>query len=122
MEGRTMKGKLLYFTIGLLAGVGLMACSEDDAAGDRTLGPEPDHPPQVTITRPADRSFFQILSRIEFEGLAIDSEGDQIPGQNLTWASSISDSIGEGTSFERRLSEGHHIITLTAKWTVLTAT
>ncbi len=75
----------------------------------------PDSPPTVTITSPADGSTFNKGDTITFTGSATDPEDGALTGSSLVWTSSIDGQIGTGESFTKNdLSVGTHTITLTA--------
>jgi hypothetical protein len=72
-------------------------------------------PPTPSITYPEDRSEYDVDDFIVFNGMATDPEDGNLSGASLTWTSSKDGVIGSGTSFtSNTISEGTHVITLTA--------
>jgi len=70
----------------------------------------------VVIHTPTDGEQFESGDEITFTGSAMDPLEGELSGDSLVWRSSIDGNIGTGTEFIRDdLSEGTHIITLTAK-------
>jgi len=73
------------------------------------------NPPTANITNPSDRSEFEKGAYIVFNGSGVDQEDGNLSGVSLLWTSSKDGPIGNGTSLTiHTLSEGTHIITLTA--------
>lgn len=69
----------------------------------------------VKIITPPDGEHFEVGELITFTGLAQDFKDGNLSGDSLVWESSIDGQIGTGKEFtEDTLSEGTHIITLTA--------
>lgn len=76
---------------------------------------EPNEPPTPTIAGPADGQTFSVGQTVTFEGSATDPEQGPLPGTSLVWASSLDGQLGSGASLQRSdLSEGVHVVTLTA--------
>jgi len=71
--------------------------------------------PFVTITSPQNGATFGFGETITFSGSAKDFGTGELTGGSLVWTSDQDGQIGTGTTFTRNdLSEGTHIITLTA--------
>jgi hypothetical protein len=71
--------------------------------------------PVVSITSPQDMSTFTSGDPITFTGTAADVEDGDISGDDLVWDSDTDGLIGTGNTFTKSdLSEGDHIISLTA--------
>ena len=69
----------------------------------------------VKIITPSDGKHFEVGKEISFKGLARDFKDGALSEDSLVWESSIDGQIGTGKEFtEDTLSEGTHIITLTA--------
>ena len=81
------------------------------AAVGEASPPEPDQPPTVTITSPADGSTFDPGSSINFQGTVTDPEDGNI-ANSLVWTSSRDGQIGTGGNFSKTLSGGIHTITV----------
>jgi hypothetical protein len=74
----------------------------------------PAAPPLVTITNPADGSFFTVVEVILFEGTAEDADDGDLSG-SLVWESDIDGVLSPGgASFTTTLSVGTHTITASA--------
>lgn len=69
--------------------------------------------PSATITLPEDGALYYADQTIQFSGSAFDWD-EQIPDANLTWSSSIDGELGTGPAITTSLSQGEHVITLTA--------
>lgn len=72
------------------------------------------NPPEAKIISPSDSSTFTTDEAIQFTGSSVDAEDGHLTGASLVWESDISGPLGEGESFSRSLSEGEHLITLSA--------
>lgn len=70
--------------------------------------------PVVRIENPKNYSKFKVKEEITFQGKATDLEDEELSGKSLIWTSDVDGHIGEGNSFKVTLSEGSHIIILTA--------
>ena len=71
--------------------------------------------PTATITAPTDGSSFNKGDTITLSGTATDAEDGALTGSSLSWTSSLTGTIGTGTSLAlSTLSSGTHSITLTA--------
>ena len=71
--------------------------------------------PKVGITSPENGAVFAPGTAITFTGLATDHEDGVLTGAALVWTSDRDGQIGTGNTFTRSdLSEGTHLITLTA--------
>jgi len=69
----------------------------------------------VIILNPHNGDQFEVGKEISFKGLARDLKDGALSEDSLVWESSIDGQIGTGKEFtEDNLSEGTHIITLTA--------
>ena len=78
------------------------------------LSPGKNTPPVVTILAPDASTPVSQTSELQFKGECSDAEDGLLTNESLVWSSSIDGIIGSGSSFVRRLSLGHHRITLTA--------
>jgi hypothetical protein len=86
-----------------------------DAAGAPLLhieySTQPNDPPSVSISAPANGAAFPEGQSISFSGSASDNEDGNLTG-SLAWTSSLDGPIGSGGSFARSdLSPGSHTIT-----------
>jgi hypothetical protein len=80
-----------------------------------TTGAAVNQPPTALIEAPADGSQYALGDMIRFSGSGNDPEEGALGGDALTWSSDLGGRIGTGSSFSTgQLSEGTHIITLTA--------
>ncbi len=71
--------------------------------------------PAVTITSPHDGDVFAVGEEITFSGTATDRTTGTLPDEVLIWTSDRDGEIGQGGTFTSSvLSEGVHIITLSA--------
>ena len=70
--------------------------------------------PVAIIENPKTGSNFKIGEKVTFKGKATDLEDGKLSGKSLIWISDVDGHIGEGNSFSAALSEGSHIIMLTA--------
>lgn len=71
--------------------------------------------PTVTIASPADEANFDAGATVRLEGSATDPEEGALTGEALEWGSDLDGPIGTGgTVTTDALSEGHHVVTLTA--------
>lgn len=95
---------LTCFTIAFLT-----ACGSGDGGG----GSNPNQPPIAEITS-GNGSFYTLSDSISFSGTGTDPEDGILSGSSLVWSSDIDGEIGTGESFSTNLSEGTHVITLTA--------
>ena len=89
-----------------LYGYGLVDAAEAVGAPP----PQPNEPPIVSITSPADGAAFNLGDTIFFEGTASDTEDVDLTA-SLVWTSNIDSEIGTGGSFSTTLSNGTHTIT-----------
>jgi len=72
--------------------------------------------PRASILGPESGSSFSAGEVILFQGLAMDLEDVEIPGDRLTWNSSLDGDLGSGHLLSgRELSEGLHTISLTVE-------
>jgi len=71
-----------------------------------------DNPPLVQIDRPIDGSLW--LSPAMVNGYALDPEDGPLSGASLAWSSSLDGVLGSGSPLLASLTEGQHILTLTA--------
>lgn len=97
----------------------VLASDGFDSDTDTSDGPfsVPNSSPQVFILSPDDESLFLGTQSILFEGEAVDREDQKLTGSSLEWESDRDGPLGTGeilTSKATQLSEGRHIITLTA--------
>ena len=75
---------------------------------------DPMLPPTILIQSPVGGGPYSTEVNVELRGSAIDGEDRAIEGNRLAWRSDLAGSLGSGASLEVRLSEGNHVITLTA--------
>ena len=74
-----------------------------------------DGPPIVEILAPSVDTVVKVGDAVTFAGTATDHVEGAIPGDSLTWTSSVDGSLGTGASIvTSTLSVGDHVITLTA--------
>jgi hypothetical protein len=71
---------------------------------------EPNAPPTVSITAPADGASFNEGDTISFTGTANDTEDGDVTA-DLVWESDLDGPIGTGGSFSSVLSPGTHTVT-----------
>ncbi|MBR9682354.1 MAG: S8 family serine peptidase, partial [Candidatus Aenigmarchaeota archaeon] len=72
--------------------------------------------PTVEINNPLDGQMFSYGEEIEFFGMGIDPQDGMLVNDSIVWESSLDGAIGNGESLKiDSLSEGTHIITLTAE-------
>lgn len=73
-------------------------------------------PPRASILGPDSGSSFSASEVVVFKGLAMDLEDMKIPGDDLTWTSSLDGALGSGhTIGGQNLASGLHTVTLTVK-------
>jgi len=70
--------------------------------------------PVVRIESPKNNSKFKLKEEITFKGKVTDLEDGELLGEALIWTSDMDGRIGQGNSFRAVLSEGVHIVILTA--------
>ncbi len=70
--------------------------------------------PRVTITNPTDGAQVDPAVSVAFDGSATDPEDGVLPGNRLTWSSSLQGALGTGEHVDATLNAGAHTITLTA--------
>ena len=70
--------------------------------------------PIVFIITPSDGEQFATGALILFTGYARDLQEGDIPSASLAWKSSIDGEIGTGILLPATLTDGEHVITLTA--------
>jgi len=70
--------------------------------------------PIVVIITPSDGEQFATGALIVFTGYARDLQEGDIPSASLAWTSSIDGEIGTGLLLPATLTDGEHVITLTA--------
>jgi len=75
--------------------------------------PSRNTPPVVTIISPGNNSQFNSGTSIHFAGTAIDKEDGDL-SLKLVWKSSKDGYLFTGSSFDRTLSDGTHIVTASA--------
>jgi hypothetical protein len=72
--------------------------------------------PIVTITAPVDGMVFPAGTPVPLEGSASDLEDGALSGDSLSWSSDKAGTLGTGRKVDTlNLSEGNHVITLTAR-------
>lgn len=81
---------------------------------DKDDPPALGEPPLVTIDEPADGGSINTPSAVRMVGRAEDEEDGTLEGDALVWASDIDGELGVGASLTIGLSEGPHLLTLTA--------
>ena len=77
----------------------------------------PNHAPNADISWPMDDSVFAGDQQVSLEGSGTDREDGVLPGTSLEWRSDIDGFLGTGRNLLRtanELSEGNHILTLSA--------
>jgi hypothetical protein len=73
--------------------------------------------PVVVIDAPGNNVLFSSVQDVQFLGAAFDPENGALGGPSLTWTSSLDGPLGTGAELNRNaatLSEGTHVVTLTA--------
>lgn len=70
--------------------------------------------PVVRIEGPKNHSNFKVKEEITFKGKATDLEDGELLDGVLIWTSDMDGRIGQGNSFNAVLSQGFHIVILTA--------
>ena len=70
------------------------------------------NPPIAVIQRPFDGGTYKAGEEITFKGVGIDLEDDP-SDLTLLWTSSIDGTLGNTTTFNKALTKGTHVITLT---------
>ncbi len=70
--------------------------------------------PVVRIKKPRNYSKFEPEEEIPFEAKVTDLEDGDLSGEALIWTSDMDGRIGQGNSFSAVLSQGSHIVILTA--------
>ncbi len=71
-------------------------------------------PEQLLISYPVDGASFDEGEIINFAGSAFDAEDGALRGSALLWKSDIDGYIGSGAGFSTSLSQGEHIISMSA--------
>jgi hypothetical protein len=84
------------------------ACSDDSGTEPSALTVA------AEISSPGEGSTHVEGDDIQFACTAATSEGDALSGDALAWSSSLTGPIGTGRDFDAPLSEGAHVIQLTA--------
>jgi uncharacterized repeat protein (TIGR03803 family) len=90
-------------------------CASDDSDGPFTV---PDHAPDAFMVRPTSGAGFYGHAPVRFEAMAVDLEDGQLEGDQLEWRSDRDGLLGTGESLMPsawELSEGPHLVTLTAR-------
>lgn len=121
LDGNIGSGSPLR-TSGLSAGehtITLSAVDSDWNTGSTsihlTISANGNSAPGVTIAKPSDQAVYSEGMAVAFEGSAEDPEDGSIPGESLTWSSSLDGELGTGGTLSMdSLSVGMHIITLVA--------
>ncbi len=105
-------------TIKLSAGDHVISVTATDSNSNPTIKTNNIHInaiPEVTITSPANKAEFDTGAIIDFQGMATDAEDGDLSGETLVWSSSIEGVLEQvGESITATLSDGRHVITLTA--------
>lgn len=98
---------------GLLLAVVWTGCGGGGGGGGGT-GPS-NTPPTASIDSPVDEANVDEGVTIDFQGSASDSEDGSLSGSALVWESDLDGQIGTGATVSTSgLSQGHHVVTLTA--------
>ncbi len=87
-----------------------MAVFIPDPANIVPAGP----PPTAIIDSPTEGTHLPASTQITFSGSATDVGDGPLTGGSLIWSSNLDGQLGTGESFDRSLSSGAHMITLTA--------
>ena len=72
-------------------------------------------PPSAYISQPEDGATYGENTSIQFSGYGTDYEDGELPGESLSWKSSIDGELFTGAQSSRTLSPGTHTITLMAR-------
>lgn len=97
-----------------------IATDEKGATGQATVeiqvtSPSPTNtPPTVTIQQPANDSILFSGTPITFVATVSDPEEPTFPNERVTWRSSVDGDLGTGTTVAHALTNGSHVITVTA--------
>jgi hypothetical protein len=78
------------------------------------VAPGTNHPPLVNIQTPADNAALTLGMSTELTGTATDAEDGELTGAALTWTSSRDGALGTGSPLTVTLTQGVHVLTLTA--------
>lgn len=96
-------------------GIHVITCTATDSAGN--IGTDSitvtSRSPVAVINHPGDGETRSATSSIPFVGVGRDFEDGMLTGGSLVWTSSLDGMIGTGTMFNRMLSPGTNVITLT---------
>lgn len=76
--------------------------------------PGTNRPPTVRIDMPADNASLVLGQATTLSGTATDVEDGPLSGAALAWTSSRDGALGAGTTLQVTLSQGVHVLTLTA--------
>lgn len=76
--------------------------------------PGTNRPPAVTITAPLDGATLTLGTSTTLTGSATDVEDGPLSGASLQWSSSRDGALGTGASLAVTLTQGVHVLTLTA--------
>lgn len=108
-------GSGLSTTALLPPGPHVITCTATDSAGN--VGTNSitvtSRSPVAVINHPGDGETRPAASAIPFVGVGRDFEDGALTGTSLVWTSSIDGMIGTGASFNRMLSPGTNVVTLT---------
>ncbi|MFO0597689.1 MAG: PKD domain-containing protein [Myxococcaceae bacterium] len=77
--------------------------------------PGTNRPPVATITAPTNGAQLVLGTPTPLQGSATDVEDGTLVGASLTWSSDRDGALGTGTALAPTLSQGVHVITLTAR-------
>ncbi|VVB81215.1 Uncharacterised protein [uncultured archaeon] len=77
-----------------------------------TVGETGNSAPVAAISSPSEGVTLE--SPVTLEGSATDAEDGDLPGEALSWSSSVDGNLGTGASLQTALTNGEHTITLTA--------
>ncbi len=110
---RTLRRTLLLLLIPAM-GIG---CSDGGNGGEGLTDPPAggNETPTATIQTPDHEAVFDAGDPILFQGFGQDAEEGTLPAGSLIWSSDVDGDFGSGNAFNMsQLSEGDHVITLTA--------
>lgn len=93
----------------------LLACGGGGDGGGDGVTPPQNSAPSASIAAPDDEDNFDEGMEITFQGSGSDDEDGALTGGSLAWESDVDGEIGTGETVSTSgLSQGHHIVTLTA--------
>ena len=108
-------GSGVSITTLLVPGMHAVTCTATDSDGN--VGTDTirvtSRSPVAVINHPGDGETRSAASSIPFVGVGRDFEDGSLPASALVWTSNLDGMIGTGLSFNRRLTAGTNIVTLT---------